>query len=198
MPTIVWLMAAAGAWLAAVSAACMLLRVAKRADADADAAAGGDARGPRWRGLPENDAPGLVEPRISAIARGVREPRLARATSAIAPGGPRPRRLRSAPRGGDGDQSRARHNHAPHRGEAIVARLRWRTDPGEPGWDLWQPRAGWRRLAIDADLDAGGAVTARRPGWREAAELAACLGTALALDAAANLLHGPPAVPPRQ
>src|SRR4051812_7993173 len=54
-------------------------------------------------------------------------------------------------------------------------------------------------LAVDPDLDGGGGRTARRPGWQQAAELAASLSTALALalDAAANLVHGAPASSPR-
>src|SRR4051794_15902989 len=51
MPLIVWLIAGAGVWFAALSAMCALLAVLKR--------------GPRCGGLPENDAAGLVEPRIS-------------------------------------------------------------------------------------------------------------------------------------
>src|SRR3954451_13585065 len=93
MPTIVWLMAAAAAWLAAVGATCVLLTAAKRADAAG--AADGEAGGSRGRGLPGDDATGLVEPRLSAIVVAVLEPGRARPMSAIAAGGRRPRRLPS-------------------------------------------------------------------------------------------------------
>jgi len=80
----------------------------------------------------------------------------------------------------------------------MVARLCWRTGPSRPaGWYLSQQRGGWQRLAVDAGLDAGLGRAARRPGGEQAADLAAWLSTALALDAAADLLRGPPARPPR-
>ncbi len=121
--------------------------------------------------------------------------------SAIAPGGPDPRRRRRPPGNVDGDQSTSGHTYALHvRGE-MVARLGWRTGPGgAAGWYLCQPRGGWRRLAVDPaldDLDAGVGLTARRPGCQQAADLTASLSTALALDAAATLLHRPPPTPPR-
>src|SRR3954467_6716313 len=80
----------------------------------------------------------------------------------------------------------------------MVARLCWRTGPSRTaGWYLSQQRGGWQRLAVDAELDAGLGRAARRPGGEQAAELAAWLSTALALDAAASLLGGPSATPPR-
>src|SRR4051794_1334062 len=82
----------------------------------------------------------------------------------------------------------------------MVARLQWHTGPGDPaGWHPWQQRRGWRHLAVDPDLDAdlGLGLAAQPPGSQRAAELAASLSTALALDAAANLLHGPPPASPR-
>src|SRR3954468_18938483 len=95
MPTIVWVMVGAGVWLAAVGTACGLLAVTKHADAAADARQ--DARGIRYRGVPENGATVLVEPPVGAIAAGVRESRIAARVSASA-GGLDPRRLRCPPR----------------------------------------------------------------------------------------------------
>src|SRR3954470_24975141 len=95
MPTIVWVMAGAGVWLAAVSATCALLTVAKRADAAAGA--GGDARRPGCRALPENALGGPGDPAISAIVVALGAPALAGRMHAIAPGGPDPRRLRRPP-----------------------------------------------------------------------------------------------------
>src|SRR4051794_1788232 len=95
MPTIVWLMAGAGVWLAAVGATCALLTMTKRADAAAEADRA--ARGPRCWTLPTNDATGRAAPRVGAIAVGVREPRISAPVSAIAAGGPDPRRLRRPP-----------------------------------------------------------------------------------------------------
>lgn len=196
MPTIIWLITGAGAWLAAVGATCALLTVTKRADADADA--GRDARGPRNRGLPKNDAAGLAQPRISAIAVGVREPGLATPMSAIAPGGPDRRRPRRPPQSLDVDPSTCGNTYTLYVRADIVARLRWRTGPrGAAGWYLCQRRGGWRRLSVDPNLDAAVGLAARRPGYQQAAELAASLSTALALDTATNLLRGPPATPPR-
>src|SRR3954452_14272117 len=80
MPTMVWLVAGFGVWLAAVGATCALLRMAE----------GGSRRG----GAPDKEVGGLVEPRIGAVVIDRREPRLATGTSAIAPGGPGRRRLR--------------------------------------------------------------------------------------------------------
>ena len=98
---------------------------------------------------------GLVKPRVSAIAVGVREPPLAPRMSAIAPGGPDPRRRRRPPGNVEVDQSSSGHTYALHvRGE-MVARLGWRTGPGgAAGWYLCQRRGGWRRLAVDPALDA--------------------------------------------
>jgi len=127
-------------------------------------------RGPRPRGLPDNDAPG----------------------------GPDQRRPRRPPASVDLDQSTPGNTYALHLRGEMVARLRWHTGPGRPaGWYLWQRCGGWRRLTVDAGLDAGLGHAARCPAWQQAADLAASLSTALALDAAANLLQGPPATPPR-
>src|SRR3954447_17140483 len=133
MPTIVWLIAGASVWLATVGATCALLTMNKR----------GSCR----EGLPNNDAPGLVEPGISAIAINRREPRLARRTNAFAPGGPDQRRARHAPGSVDVDQSTPANSYALHLRGEMVARLRWCTGPGRPaGWYLWQRRGGWRHL----------------------------------------------------
>src|SRR3954470_17429819 len=78
MPTIVWLIAGTGVWLALVGATRARLTMTK----------GGAPR----PGLRNHDAAGRLEARLGAIAIDVREPRLARATSAIAQGGPGPRR----------------------------------------------------------------------------------------------------------
>src|SRR3954468_16557296 len=98
MPLIVWLIAGAGVWLAAIGATCALLAMS--------------TRGPRREGLPDNDAAGLVEPRISAIAIDVREPGRARRTSAIAPGGPDRRRPQRPPERSDVDQSASGESYA--------------------------------------------------------------------------------------
>src|SRR4051812_31740587 len=99
--------------------------------------AGGDRRDVRapghvhaWTsprgGLPDNDAAGLVEPRISAIAIDLREPALARPSSAIAPGGPDRRRRQGPPSSVGVDRLTAAERYALHvRGE-VVARLHWR------------------------------------------------------------------------
>src|SRR4051794_18382052 len=159
MPTTLWLIAAAGMWLAAVGATCALLTMTKI--------------GPRREGAPENDAAGLVEPGISAIT--------------IDP----PERV-------DVDQSASGDSYALHVREDVVARLHWRNGPGRPaGWYLTQRCGGWQRLTIDADLDADVDPAARPSGWQQAADLAPTLSTALALDAAANVLRGPAATPPR-
>src|SRR3954469_22026734 len=100
MPTTLWLVAAAGMWLAAVGATCALLTMTKR--------------GPLREGPPENDAAGLVEPGISAITLDVREPGLARGTSAIAPGGPDRRRPQRPPGRVDVDQSASADSYALH------------------------------------------------------------------------------------
>src|SRR3954453_23784392 len=100
MPTIVWLTAGAGVWLAALSATCALLTVAKRADAAA--AAGRDTLSPGCRGLPEKTAAGPIEP-PGRIVVGVREPALAGPMRAIAPDGPDRRRRRRPPGGGGVD-----------------------------------------------------------------------------------------------
>src|SRR4051812_24943593 len=119
MPTIVWLIAGAGVWLAAVGATCALLTMTKGA--------------PRRGGPP--DVAGLVEPRSGAIVIDLREPRLARPTSAIAPAGPDRRRLRRPPGSVDGDQSSSPNTYALHVRGDIVARLRWRTGRCRPaGW----------------------------------------------------------------
>src|SRR3954452_17326606 len=74
----------------------------------------------------------------------------------------------------------------------------WCTGPGRPaGWYLTRRRGGWQRLAIDADWAAAAAPAARPSGSQQAADLAPTLSTALALDAAANVLRGPAATPPR-
>src|SRR4051794_8807075 len=165
MPTTLWLIAAAGMWLAAVGATCALLTMTKI--------------GPRREGPPENDAAGLVEPGISAIA----------------PGGPRPQR---PPERVDVDQSASGDSYALHVREDVVARLHWRNGPGRPaGWYLTQRSGGWQRLTVDAYLDADVGPAARPSGWQQAADLAPTLSTALALDAAANVLRGPATTPPR-
>src|SRR3954451_15658706 len=98
MPLIVWLIAGAGVWVAALGATCALVAIS--------------TRGPRRRGLPDNDAAGLVEPRISAIAIDVREPGRARRTSAVAPGGPDRRRPHRPPERSDVDQSASGESYA--------------------------------------------------------------------------------------
>src|SRR4051812_10402007 len=92
LPRIVWLMAGAGVWLAAVGATGALLTVGGRADGAAGA--GRDVRGARRRGPPKSDAGGLAELRLGAIAVDVREPQLAARIGAIAAGGPDRRRQR--------------------------------------------------------------------------------------------------------
>src|SRR3954447_18764205 len=150
MPTIVWLIAGAGVWLAAVGATCALLRMSKE--------------GPRRGGLPDSDGAGLVEPPIGAIVIDVREPRLASWTSAIAPGGRDRRRLRRPPASVELDHSSSPNSYALHVRGDRVARLRWRSGGSRPaGWYLSQRRGGWQRLAIDAELDAG-LGRAARPG----------------------------------
>src|SRR3954471_6708638 len=159
MPTTLWLIAAAGMWLAAVGATCALLTMTKI--------------GPRRDGPPENDPAGLVEPGISVIAI-------------------------EAPERVDVDQSASGDSYALHVREDVVARLHWRNGPGRPaGWYLTQHCGGWQRLTIDADLDAAADPAAPPSGWQQAAEFAPTLSTALALDAAANVLRGPAATPPR-
>src|SRR3954447_9822057 len=196
MPTIGWLLVGVGVWLAGVGATCALLTATKRADAGA--AAGRHARELRGPRLPSNDAPGRAEPRLGALAVGVRAPALAAAMRAIAPRGPGARRLRSPPGRVDGAQPTCAHSYALHVRGAMVGRLRWRIGPGgAAGWYMSPRRGSWRRLAVDPDLDATVGFAARRPGGEQAADLAASLSTALALDAAADLLRGPPASPPR-
>src|SRR4051794_27021694 len=162
MPTLVWLLAAVGAWLAAVCAICMLLTVAKRADARLHTP-------PRLRaelgagGLALTDASGLSRPRIGAIEFGVREPPLAAPTTAIAAGGqadppPWPRRCAGL------DPASAHHDYRLYAREAPVAQLQWRVGPGHAaGWYLWQRREGWRRLAVDPALDADVDAPSTRP-----------------------------------
>src|SRR3954452_25243751 len=91
MPTTLWLIAAAGMWLAAVGATCALLTMTKR--------------GPRRQGPPDNDAAGRVEPGIEALTIAAREPGVASATSVIAPGGPDRPRPQRPPGRVDVDQS---------------------------------------------------------------------------------------------
>jgi hypothetical protein len=62
-----------------------------------------------------------------------------------------------------------------------VARLEWR---GREGWHLRLGEGRWRRLAVDADLDAALASVV-------ADDLIADVSVALALDAAAQVLRGP-------
>src|SRR4051794_27634677 len=148
MPTIVWLTAGAGVWLAAVNATCALLTVAQRAGA---AAAGAHARGPDCRALPARDAAGLVGP-PGAVLGGVREPALAGRMRVIASDGSDRRRRRRRAGRVELDRSSSAHScsYALHVRDAMVARLCWRADPGEPaGWYVWQRRGGWRRLAVD-------------------------------------------------
>src|SRR4051794_3364457 len=158
MPTILWLIAGAGVWLAAVGATCALLSMS--------------TAGPRRGGPP--DVAGLVEPRIGTIVIDLREPRLAGWTSAIAPVGRDPRRLRRPPASVELEHSRSRNTYALHVRGDRVARLRWRSAPCRPaGWYLSQQRGGWQRLAIDAELDADLGRAARRPASEQAADLAA-------------------------
>src|SRR3954454_16886597 len=103
MPTTLWLIAAAGMWLAAVGATCALLTMTKR--------------GPRRQGPPDDDAAGLVEPGIEALTIDAREPGVASATSAtraIAPGGPDRPRPQRAPGRVDVDQSASGDSYALH------------------------------------------------------------------------------------
>src|SRR3954453_10127909 len=116
MPLIVWLIGGAGVWLAAIGATCPLLAMSKR--------------GPRCEGLSDDDAAGLVEPRISAIAIDVREPGLATRTSAIAPGRPDRRRPQPPPSRVDVDRSASGDSYALHVRGDVVARLHWRTGRG--------------------------------------------------------------------
>src|SRR3954451_19524508 len=129
MPTTLWLIAAAGMWLAAVGATCALLTMTKR--------------GPRRQGPPDNDAAGLVEPGTSAITIDVPEPGRASATSVIAPGGPDRRRPQRPPGHVDVDQSASGDSYALHVREVVVARLHWRNGPGRPAdWYLRQRSGG--------------------------------------------------------
>src|SRR3954471_4039726 len=91
MPTTLWLIAAAGMWLAAVGATCALLTMTKR--------------GPRRERPPDNDAAGPGEPGSKALTIATRGPGLASGTSAIAPGGPDRPRPQRAPGRVDVDQS---------------------------------------------------------------------------------------------
>src|SRR3954454_20426669 len=193
MPTIVWLIAGAGVWLAAAGAICMVLTVAKRADAAADG--DWDASRARRRERAGHDPASLLGPPISAITVGAREPGRTRPISASAPGGPGPRPRRPPPGSTEADRPGSGHSYALHLRDARVAQLRWRADPA--GWYLRERRGGWRRLAVDPELDAGAGLTARRHARPQTAELVAWLSTALALDAAADVLHGPPASSPR-
>src|SRR3954471_15731363 len=74
MPTIVWLTAGAGVWLAAVGAPCALLTVAKCADAPAEDDR--ELRAPGSRKRHANHALDLVVPRVGVIPVAVRQPRL--------------------------------------------------------------------------------------------------------------------------
>src|SRR4051794_37587191 len=89
MPTSVWLVLGAGAWLAAVAATCALLTAAKRADAclRPPARAGpnrAELAAVDWR---VHELSALLEPRVSAIVVAVREPRPAGPVIAIAASG---------------------------------------------------------------------------------------------------------------
>jgi len=187
----VWVMA--GTWVALVGALCMVLTVAKRADA----AAAGDchAGGPHRRALPRHDPADLIGPPITTIVLDRREPGRALQISTSAPREPGPQR---PPRSAELGHASPQHSYALHVRDTKVARLRWRAEAGQlAGWYLSRQRGDWRRLAVAQELDVGADLTAR-PGCQQTADLAACLSTALALDAAANLLQGPPAVPPRR
>src|SRR3954447_3083017 len=90
---IVWLLAAAGVWLAAVCAICALMTAVKRADTRSYST-------PRMRLdlaaglLPVNDASGVVAPANNAIAAGARDSSYAAGT--IATVGPAEPSLRGA------------------------------------------------------------------------------------------------------
>jgi hypothetical protein len=90
------------------------------------------------------------------------------------------------------------HTYALYARGEPVAELQWRPRPASsPGWYLRRFGHDWRRLAVAAELDA---ALADPPGSEtppETADLTALVSIALALDAAAVLLSGPPAPPSR-
>jgi len=196
MPTVMWLLTAVGSWLAAVVAICAVMTAAKRADERYDTPPSLFAE-PAAGNPPVNDSSGPPA-RISAEVASTQRPPLAARLTTSAAGGeadapPWPPSLRA-----EFDRSSAPPAYRLYVRDAPVALLQWRADPGTaPGWHLSQRAESSHRLAVDPALDADVDPAPARPGSREAADLAACLSTALALDAAAIVLRGPPTPPSR-
>src|SRR4051794_38136569 len=197
MPTIVWLGIGAGVWLGSVMATCVLLTAAKRAD-ECERAWPGVLGGLVAGGLPAENAAGARAPRRSAIVIGGREPRSAAALGADPVGAEAPRPRGAGRPRAQGAGAASAGDYALHvRGEA-VGRLQWRSGPqGAVGWYLWRRRRGWSGLGGDEGLQTSFAIAASPARWPQTAELAALVSTSLALDAAADLLGGPLAPPPR-
>src|SRR4051794_2578559 len=188
---IVWLVAAAGVWLAAVCAICVVLTAVKRADTRLyapltmrlDLATGG---------VPVNDASGVVAPAISAIAVSVRESSLAARTTAIATGD----RGEPSRRSADVDYASCRRAYPLYLGQEPVAQLHWRFGPdGAVGWYLSQRRGDWQQLPVGSDFKPGSGRAAPSSLWHQTTDRAATVSRAL--DAAVTVLDGPRRRPSR-
>jgi len=95
-----------------------------------------------------------------------------------------------------GSQS-PRHEYALFDRGQLVARLEWRSgDRSAVGWYLARKGRAPDRLAVDPAIDElARDARSEQADWQRAAELAAILSTALALDAAERLLHQRPQRP---